>query len=101
MLEATLVLGTEAAASSCLGESSRKDAVELSGSSPGQESFSPQDGQNLKLGCSFVPHWGQKWKGILQKKNTHTPNLYLIGVVCLCHSYQRNTHSLANLEKST
>lgn len=62
VLEARLVLGTDAAASSLLGGKRPEDAVELTGpdSSPGQGSFSPHDGQNLKSGCSFVPHWGQK-----------------------------------------
>lgn len=69
MLEARLVLNIDGAASSLLGGERLKDAVELTGgdSSMGRGSFSPHEGQNLKSGCNFVPHWGQKWKGILQK----------------------------------
>lgn len=69
VLEATLILTDDAAASSLLGGERLEDAAELPGpdSSTRQGSFSPHDGQNLKPGCNFVPHWGQKWKGILQK----------------------------------
>lgn len=77
MLEVRLALTTDVAAASVfLGGERLKDAVELTGtdSSAGQGSFSPHDGQNLKPGCNFVPHWGQKWKGILQEK-THTHTL--------------------------
>lgn len=69
MLEARFVLTTDVAASSLLGGERLKGAVELTGpdSSTRQGSFSPHDGQNLKPGCNFVPHWGQKRKGILQE----------------------------------
>lgn len=48
--------------------SSFKETAEIwSPASSGElGSFSPHDGQNLKSGCSFVPHCGQKWKGILE-----------------------------------
>lgn len=67
-LKARLVV--EAAVPSFSGAEKPKEAAIRTGTSSswGQGIRSPQDGQNLKSGCSFVPHWGQNWKGILQEQ---------------------------------
>lgn len=62
-----LVLSTAVPIPSILsGETLKVGASSGPEVSEGKGSFWPHDGQNLKLGCSFVPHWGQKWKDILQ-----------------------------------
>lgn len=76
---AGLFSSADAASSFPLGDRA-EDAVKLTGAgSPlGHGSFSPHDGQNLKVGCSFVPHWVQKLKGILQGINTHTLTIVVL-----------------------
>lgn len=69
LVEARLGLTKDVAASSFLDEETPEEVGEFTDqdTSVGQGSFSPHDGQNLKFGCNFIPHWEQKWKGILKQ----------------------------------
>lgn len=71
VLSSQLVLGvrlglTTDVAAGFPREEEKLKFTDLNGLS-GPGSFSPHEGQNLNSGCNFVPHWGQKWKGILQE----------------------------------
>lgn len=68
LAEARLGLTKDVAASSFLdGDTVEVDEFTVEDTSAAQGNFSPHDGQNLKFGCNFVPHWEQKWKGILKQ----------------------------------